>query len=334
MKVAVFSTKAYDRRFLSAAAQNGGHELTFFEPRLAEETASLASAYPVVCAFVNDDLGPAVLARLASGGTRLIALRCAGFNQVDLVAAQRHDIRVARVPAYSPYAVAEHTVGLILALNRHLPRAYNRVRDGNFVLDGLLGFDLHGQTVGIVGTGQIGAVTARILHGFGCRLLLHDVRENEACTSLGSYVSLPQLFAESDIISLHCPLLPATQHLISEQALAAMKPGVMLINTSRGALIDTQAVIAALKSRKIGYLGLDVYEEESELFFEDRSGNVIEDDVFSRLLTFPNVLITGHQAFFTQNALEAIARVTSENITAFEQGRPLANEVAAPRARK
>lgn len=331
MKVAVFSTKAYDRRFLSAAAKSSGHELTFLEPRLVEETASLANGFPVVCPFVNDDLGGAVLTRLAQAGTRLVALRSAGFNHVDLDAAQRNGIKVARVPAYSPYAVAEHTVGLILALNRNLPRAYNRVRDGNFVLDGLLGFDLHGKTVGIVGTGQIGAVTARILHGFGCRLLLHDVRENNECLRLGTYVPLSQLLSESDIITLHCPLLPVTQHLVCAQTLRQMKPGVMLINTSRGALIDTQAVIDALKARHIGYLGLDVYEEESDLFFEDRSGNVIEDDVFSRLLTFPNVLITGHQAFFTQNALEAISRVTIENITAFEQGLPLANEVTTAR---
>jgi D-lactate dehydrogenase len=334
MKTAVFSTKSYDQRFLRSAAQECGHDLTFFEPRLSDQTSVLANGFPAVCAFVNDQLHQGVLAQLASGGTRLIALRCAGFNNVDLQAAAELGIKVVRVPAYSPHAVAEHTVGLMLALNRHLHKAYNRVRDGNFSLERLLGFDLNGQTVGIVGTGQIGSVVARILHGFGCRILLHDVIENEACRAYGQYAPLPQLLSQSDILTLHCPLVPQTHHLIDRRALDQMRTGVMLINTSRGALIDTQAVIAALKSGKIGYLGLDVYEEESDLFFEDLSGQVIQDDVFSRLLTFPNVIITGHQAFFTRNALEAIARVTMENITAFERGDELKNEVTADRLKK
>jgi D-lactate dehydrogenase len=334
MRTAVFSTKGYDRRFLGAAAVGTPHEFKYFEPRLALETAPLANGFPAVCVFVNDQLGEPVLAVLAQGGTKLIALRCAGFNNVDLDAAANLGLKVARVPAYSPYAVAEHTVGLILALNRQFHRAYNRVRDGNFSLEGLLGFDLRGKTAGLVGTGQIGAVTAGILHGFGCRLLFYDVQENAACRALGSYLPLDVLFAEADIVSLHCPLVSATRHMIDAAALEKMKPGVMLINTSRGGLIDTQAVIDALKSKKIGYLGLDVYEEESDLFFEDLSGQVLQDDVFSRLLTFPNVLITGHQAFFTQTALEAISRVTIENLTAFESGLPLANEVTSQWVKK
>lgn len=329
MKVAVFSTKPYDEQFLTAAAKSAGHELVTFETRLKPRTASLAAGYPAVCPFVNDQLTAEVLAQLAAGGTGLVALRCAGFNNVDLVAAEEVGIEVARVPAYSPYAVAEHTVGLILSLNRKLHRAYNRVRDGNFSLDGLLGFDLHGKTVGIVGTGKIGAVVANILRGFGCRLLFSDVAENPECLALGGqYVPRDELMASADIITLHCPLVPDTHHLIDKAAVARLKPGVMLINTSRGALVDTHAVIAGLKSGRIGYLALDVYEEESDLFFEDLSTRVIQDDVFSRLLTFPNVLITGHQAFFTRNALEAIASVTMENVTAFEQGRPLQNKVS------
>lgn len=329
MKVAVFSTKSYDRLFLEPLAVQHGHELKFFEPRLTRETCVLANGYSAVCVFVNDQLSAAVVEQLALGGTRLIALRCAGFNNVDLEAAARAGITVARVPAYSPFAVAEHTVGLILALNRHLHKAYNRVREGNFSLDRLLGFDLNGKTIGVVGTGQIGAVVSKIMSGFGCRILLYDIAQNPACYDLGQYVSMERLLAESDIVTLHCPLTPQTRHLIDRQSLHQMKQGVMLINTSRGALIDTQAVIAALKSGHVGYLGLDVYEEESDLFFEDLSGQVIQDDVFSRLLTFPNVIITGHQAFFTRNAMEAIARVTIENMTMFEQGQPLANAVTA-----
>jgi D-lactate dehydrogenase len=334
MKVAVFSTKTYDQHFLEVAARDSGHQLTFLEPRLAPQTCMLANGYPAICAFVNDQVDASVLARLSAGGTKLVALRCAGFNNVDLEAAHRVGIDVVRVPAYSPYAVAEHTVGLILALNRKLPKAYNRIRDGNFSLDGLLGFDLHGQTAGIVGTGQIGAIVARLLYGFGCRLLLYDVAENADCRQLGQYVPLDTLLSQSQIITLHCPLLPQTYHLINRHAIGQMRDGVMLINTSRGALVDTQAVIAALKSGKIGYLGLDVYEEESNLFFEDLSDRVLQDDVFARLLTFSNVLITGHQAFFTRNALEAIARVTIDNITVFERRAPLTNQVTSAHIKK
>jgi len=330
MKVAVFSTKAYDRRFLEAANADRRHELLFFEARLTADTAVLATGFPAVCAFVNDQLDEKTLKALAEQETRLIALRSAGFNHVDLTAATELGLTIVRVPAYSPYAVAEHAIGLILTLNRKIHRAYNRVREGNFSLDGLLGFDLHGKTVGIVGTGKIGVIVAQILKGFGCQLLTYDLYPNPECEALGAkYVELPELFAASDIITLHCPLTPETYHLINDQALEQMKPGVMLINTSRGALVDTEAVIGALKSRKIGYLGLDVYEQESDLFFEDLSEEVIQDDVFQRLLTFPNVLITGHQAFFTENALKNIAETTLSNITDIEQGRPCPNQISS-----
>lgn len=328
MKVAVFSTKSYDRHFLEVANTNHGHELVFFEPHLTYETTVLASEFPAVCVFVNDQLDEKTLQSLANQGTQLIALRSAGFNHVDLKAANQLGMTVVRVPAYSPYAVAEHTIGLILTLNRKIHRAYNRVREGNFSLDGLLGFDLHNRTVGIVGTGKIGVILTRILNGFGCKILTYDPYPNPACEALGAkYVDLPELFSASDIITLHCPLTPENHHLINAQSLEQMKPGVMLINTSRGGLIDTEAVISALKSRKIGYLGLDVYEQESELFFEDLSDDVIQDDVFQRLLTFPNVLITGHQAFFTENALENIAATTISNITDIEQGRSCPNQI-------
>ena len=330
MRVAVFSTKNYDRQFLQSAAKTAGHELVFFEPRLTLETAPLASDFPAICAFVNDQLSSDVLARLAAGGTRFIVLRSAGFNNVDLDACRELELRVARVPAYSPDAVAEHAVGMILALNRKFHKAYNRVREGNFAIDGLLGFDMRGRTVGIVGTGKIGAVAARILAGFGCKLLFYDVVQNVECAPLGRYVSLEELLSESDIITLHCPLSLQTYHMISRAAIGRMKPGVMLINTSRGALVDAPAVIEGLKSGHIGYLGLDVYEEEAELFFEDHSGHVIQDDVFMRLATFPNVLITAHQAFFTATALEEIARVTMANLTAFERSEPTRNELLPP----
>lgn len=327
MKVAVFSAKPYDRSFLERA-NAGRHELAFFEARLSTETVVLAAGFPTVCAFVNDRLDADVLKSLARGGIRHVALRSAGFNHVDLEAARALDIRITRVPAYSPHSVAEHTVGLILALDRKVHRAYARVREGNFALEGLLGFDLHGKTVGVVGTGKIGAVVARIMAGFGCRLLAYDVAQNAECVGLGvQYLPLQDVFRQSDIVTLHCPLTESTYHLVNNETLSLMKPGAMLINSGRGALIDTRAVIEALKSGRLGHLGLDVYEEEGPLFFEDRSGRVIQDDVFARLLTFPNVVITGHQAFFTEEALTAIAQTTMDNITAFEQGRTLANEV-------
>lgn len=332
MKIAVFSEKPYDREFLAAANAARSHELTFLQPRLDLSTAPLAEGFPAVCVFVNDRLDGEVLEALARGGTRLIALRCAGFNNVDLAAAQRLEMTVVRVPAYSPHAVAEHAIALILGLDRKTHRAFNRVREGNFALDGLLGFDLYGKTVGVVGTGKIGACVVRILAGFGCRVLAHDPYPQPELTQLGvSYTSLPELFAQSDIITLHCPLTPESHHLIGPEAITQMKDGVMLINTSRGGLVDTPAVIEGLKAGRIAYLGIDVYEEEADLFFEDLSQTLIQDDVFSRLLTFPNVLITGHQAFFTREALGNIAETTLANVTAFETGKGVMHTVPAPR---
>lgn len=328
MKVAVFNTKTYDRQFLEAANSAKKQELVFFKPRLDRDTAILAAGFPAVCIFVHDQADARTLEILATNGTRLVALRCAGFNNVDLKAAADLGITVVRVPAYSPYGVAEHAVGIILSLNRKIHRAYNRVREGNFALDGLLGFNLHGRTVGIIGTGKVGMILGQIMRGFGCHLLAYDVYQSPELEALGGkYVQLPELFAKSDIISLHCPLTPETYHLVNEEAIAQMKPGMMLINTSRGGLINTQAVIDGLKSGQIGYLGVDVYEQESELFFEDLSGEIIQDDIFQRLTTFPNVLITGHQAFFTADALRNIADTTFANITDFEQGQPCPNEI-------
>lgn len=328
MKVAVFNTKDYDRQFLEAANVSYGHELAFFESHLTYDTAVLAAGFPAVCIFINDLLDEKTLAVLHHQGTKLIALRSAGFNHVDLTATTRLGMTVVRVPAYSPYAVAEHTIGLMLTLNRKIHRAYNRVRESNFALSGLLGFDMHGCTVGVVGTGKIGAIVAKILSGLGCHLLGYDLYQHQECLELGmKYVDLPELLANSDIVTLHCPLTPESYHLINAQSLEQVKHGVMLINTSRGGLVDTEAVIDGLKSGKIGYLGLDVYEQEADLFFQDLSNVVIQDDVFQLLLTFPNVLITGHQAFFTSNALKNIAETTLANITDFAEGRICPNQV-------
>lgn len=330
MRVAVFSSKPYDERFLNAENPGHGHELCFYETRLTPDTARLADGSPAVCVFVNDDLGAASLESLAGNGVRLVALRSAGFNHVDLTTAQRLGVTVVRVPRYSPHAVAEHCVGLVLSLNRHIHRAYNRVRESNFSLAGLLGFDLHGRTVGVVGTGEIGTRVAEIMTGFGTTVLAADPHPNPRLEKIGAtYAPIDEVLAASDIVSLHCPLTAETHHLIDADRLATMRDGVMLINTSRGALIDTDAVIHALKSGKVGHLGLDVYEEEVDLFFEDLSDQVLQDDTFARLMTFPNVLITGHQAFFTRDALSTIAEVTLGNITAFERGEPLPNAIAA-----
>lgn len=330
MKTAFFNTKRYDEQSFTEINADYRHELTFFEPRLTLETAALAAGFPAVCVFINDDLGEATLRAIATAGTKLIALRCAGFNNVNLAIAQELGIKVVRVPAYSPYAVAEHAVGLIMSLNRKLYRAYNRVRDDNFSLDGLLGFDLYGKTVGIVGTGKIGQCFAQIMNGFGCKLLAYDVRPNPACQAIGvDYVELPILFTRSDIISLHCPLLPATHHLINEDSLQHFKPGAMLINTSRGGLVDTTAVIKAIKAGRVGYFGIDVYEREGGLFFEDLSDTVIQDDTFQLLQSFPNVVITAHQAFFTKEALHNIAKTTLSNISDIAAGRDCTNEIAA-----
>lgn len=322
MKVAVFSSHSYDRDFLEQANRSleGGHDLTFFEARLTPSSAGLAAGHDAICAFVNDQLGKEVLEVLAANGTRLLALRSAGFNHVDLEAACDLGLTVARVPAYSPEAVAEHTVALILSLNRKIHKAYARVREGNFALEGLLGFDLCGRTVGVVGTGKIGLAVARIMLGFGCKVLAFDPEGDPKLEEMGGrYVGMPELLASSDIISLHCPLTPATHHLIDAEAIDQMKPGVMLINTSRGAVVDAKSLIAGLKAGKIEHVGLDVYEEEGDLFFENLSDQMIQDDVFARLLTFPNVLITGHQAFFTHEAMTAIAETTIDNISSFEK---------------
>ena len=329
----MFSSKPYDRDFLERVDREPGfgHELVFYDARLELATAPLAHGSPAVCAFVNDDLGRPVLADLAALGTRLVALRSAGFNNVDLSAAADLGLTVTHVPDYSPYAVAEFTIALALALNRHLSRAYAHVREGNFSLQGLLGFDLHGKTAGIVGTGKIGGIVAEtLLSGFGCRVLAHDLFPSDRLAGQGvEYVGLWDLLRESDLVSLHCPLTPETHHLIDRRSIAEMKPGVMLINTSRGGLIDTNAVIDGLKSGRIGHLGLDVYEEEARYFYEDYSSRLIDDDALSRLLTFPNVVVTSHQGFFTREALEQIARTTLANISDFAEGRRPPNEVRA-----
>jgi D-lactate dehydrogenase len=330
MRIAFFSTKSYDRHFFESENAKHGHELTFLEVPLNAKTAILGVDFPVVCMFVNDQADAATLETLAARGTRLLALRCAGFNTVDLRRAAELGIQVVRVPAYSPHAVAEHALGLVLALSRKLYKAYNRVRDDNFSLEGLLGFDLHSRTVGVVGTGRIGMVFAQLLQGFDCQILGYDAFPNPQFEQIPNarYVDLEELFTQSHIISLHCPLLPSTHHLINAQAIAQMHPGVMLINTSRGALLDTVAVIAGIKSGQIGYLGIDVYEQEEDLFFQDLSNTIIQDDTFQLLQSFPNVMITAHQAFFTHDALTAIAATTLNSITAFAQGNPLVHAVA------
>jgi D-lactate dehydrogenase len=328
MKVIFFSSKPYDKQFFEQANAIFHHELQFLEVPLNKSTAVLTQGHEAVCVFVNDAITEEVIEVFAQQGVRLLALRCAGYNNVNLKAAQKAGIRIVRVPAYSPHSVAEHTLALILTLNRKTHRAYNRVRESNFSLNGLMGFDLYGKTVGVIGLGKIGLVTARILQGFGCRVIGYDVQPVEEAQAMGVELApLNTIYEQADIITLHCPLTPQTHYLIGEEALSRMKRGVMLINTSRGGLIDTQAVIQALKTEHIGYLGLDVYEEEGDLFFEDLSDRVIQDDVFTRLLSFPNVLITGHQAFFTENALQSIAQVTLQNITDFEKQAVLTNEV-------
>jgi len=325
MRIAVFSTRPYDRQFLDQANGDRRHDLHYLESRLEPGTVATAGGCQAVCAFVNDRLNAEVVRGLHGLGVRLLVLRSAGFNHVDLAVAAELGMAVGRVPEYSPHAVAEHTAALLLTLNRKIHRAHARVREGNFALEGLLGFDLHGRTVGVVGTGKIGRCFARIMRGFGCEVLASDPQPHPDALALGvRYVPLAELLSRSDIVSLHCPLTPATRHLVNAAALAQMKRGAMLLNTSRGAVVDTPAVVAALKSGHLGYLGLDVYEEEADLFFRDLSDSALEDDVFARLLTFPNVVITGHQAFFTEDALRAIAETTIANVDSFvAEGRPL-----------
>ncbi len=328
MRTIVFSSKSYDKEFLTEANSNAGHEMVFVDVPADPQTVVLARGFEAACVFVNDELNSKVLNALHQEGIKMIALRCAGFNNVDLKAAHQLGIKVARVPAYSPNAVAEHAVALILTLNRKTHKAYNRVREQNFSLERLTGFDLFKKTVGVVGTGKIGQAFCSIMLGFGCKVLAFDKYPSQKMKDLGvEYVEMDQLLEQSDIISLHCPLTPETHHMINADTLAKMKPNVMLINTSRGKLINTQEVYNALKKQKIGYLGIDVYESEENLFFSDLSEMVVRDRLIARLTTFPNVLITAHQAFFTQEALTEISQTTIANLTAFQNGEALVNEV-------
>jgi D-lactate dehydrogenase len=329
MKVAVFSAKPYDRDSLDQVNEQFGHDLVYYDTQLSSLTTRLAEGFSAVSVFVNDDVDADTIVTLASGGTRLIATRSAGYNQIDLVAAAEHDIAVARVPAYSPNAVSEFTVGLMLTLARQIHRGYNRTRQNNFELDGLLGFELKNRTVGVIGTGKIGANVARALSGFGCKLLAFDMYENSELDGVVRYTSLEEIGREACVITFHVPLTPETYHIVNERTIAQFRRGVMLINTSRGALFDTPAVIEGLKSGQIGSLGIDVYEEEAHLFFQDLSNQVVQDDVFARLLTFPNVVVTAHQAFFSDEALSNIAETTLANISEFERTGQCTNAVTA-----
>ncbi|WP_312209668.1 2-hydroxyacid dehydrogenase [Pseudescherichia sp.] len=319
MKLAVYSTKQYDKKYLQQVNESYQYDLEFFDFLLTEKTAKTAHGCDGVCIFVNDDGSRPVLEELKKQGVKFIALRCAGFNNVDLDAAKELGLRVVRVPAYSPEAVAEHAVGMMMTLNRRIHRAYQRTRDANFSLEGLTGFTMHGKTAGVIGTGKIGIAALRILKGFGMRLLASDPYPSAAALELGvEYVDLPTLFANADVITLHCPLMEDNYHLLNRDSFAQMKDGVMIINTSRGGLIDSQAAIEALKTQKIGALGMDVYENERDLFFEDKSNDVIQDDIFRRLSACHNVLFTGHQAFLTAEALISISETTLENLRQLE----------------
>lgn len=334
MKTIVFSTRPSTRDTFGEANQRFNLDLTFIEPSLTCQTVALAKGYDAVCLFVNDKADKDVLDALADYGVKMVALRAAGFNNVDVPHAHARGICVTRVPAYSPHAVAEHTLALILTLNRKIHRAHARVREGNFSLEGLLGFDMNTKTVGIIGTGKIGALTAGILKGFGCAILANDPYRNPEVEAIGTYVEIPEFLAKSDIVSLHCPLTPESHHLINETTLNKMKHGAMLVNTSRGGLVDAKAAIEALKTGQLGYLGLDVYEEEADLFFEDLSGQILQDDLFARLLTFPNVVITAHQAFFTRTALDNIAETTLSNLAAFARDGSCRNAVGKESIRR
>jgi D-lactate dehydrogenase len=328
MDVTFFSTQPYDRKSFEAHNKGFGFNIKYLEVQLNEQTATLARGADAVCAFVNDRINETTIKQLTGFGVKILALRCAGFNNVDLQAAKENKLTVVRVPAYSPHAVAEHAVAMMMTLNRKIHKAYNRIREQNFALNGLLGFDLHGKTVGVIGTGNIGEVFCRIMLGFGCRVVAFDVKQNEVLSKAGvEYLSMDELLPVADIVSLHCPLNEHTKYLINDNSIGRMKEHVMLINTSRGGLIDTRAVVKGLKSGKIGALGIDVYEQEEKLFFRDLSEEIIEDDVISRLSSFPNVLITAHQGFFTQEALTQIAETTLTNLKKFEMGQPATNEV-------
>ncbi|TRZ43757.1 2-hydroxyacid dehydrogenase [Robertkochia solimangrovi] len=329
MRIAVFSTKSFDREFFERSNKNFTDiHLKFFDVPLNTDTAKLTKGYEGICVFVNDQLNAETIALLKENDVKLIALRCAGFNNVDLKAAEEHGLKVVRVPAYSPQAVAEHALALIMTLNRKTHKAYNRVREGNFSLERLIGFDVHNRTVGVIGTGKIGMHFCKIMQGLGCRVIAYDKYPSDTVKGMGiPYVTLDELFAQANIISLHCPLTEETEHLINEVSLSKLKKGTMLINTSRGALIDTTCAIEALKSGQLGYLGIDVYEQEEQLFFRDLSESIIKDDQIMRLISFPNVLITAHQGFLTNEALEQIAIVTLTNIEQFSKGQKLENEV-------
>lgn len=313
-KISFFSAQPYDKNFFNKYNEFG-FQLDYFETQLNPQTVSLIQDSAIVCVFVNDVVNESVIEQLANKNVKIIALRCAGFNNVDLEAARKHNIKVCRVPAYSPEAVAEHAMAMILTLNRKTNKAYNRVREQNFSLNGLLGFDLHGKTIGIIGTGNIGKAFSKIALGFGCRVLAYDIVANSDMEKDGvEFVDLNTVFKESDVISLHCPLNNATKHIINKNSIALMKNTVMIINTSRGGLINTSDIILALKKEAVGYLGIDVYEQEEKLFFRDLSDDIIQDDAIQRLMSFPNVLVTAHQAFFTNEALTQIALVTYNNI--------------------
>jgi D-lactate dehydrogenase len=330
MKTAIFSARPYDKSMLADANRGAGHDLRFLEDRLTPHTAALATGCDAVCVFVNDTVDAEVLALLAQQGTRLVATRSTGYNHIDVAAAERLGIAVVRVTDYSPHSVAEFAVGLLLAVNRKIARASARTRDGNFDLHGLMGFDLHGKTVGVIGTGKIGTIFARIMTGFGCTVVGHDRYPSPAFEALGGrYATIDELLDCSDVVSLHCPLTEETRHIVNAASLARAKRGSILVNTSRGGLVDTEAAIAALKTGQLGGLAIDVYEQEASLFFQDLSSTIITDDVIQRLVSFPNVIVTGHQAFFTVEAIGQIMRTTIESLTAFEQGRDLANQVRA-----
>lgn len=328
MKIAVFSTKSYDQEYFEKYSNKHDHQFTFFETALNKSTANLTMGFDVVCIFVNDKVDKSTIEILTKNGVRLIALRCAGYNNVDIQSAKKYGIKIVRVPAYSPEAVAEHSVALILTLNRKTHKAYNRVREGNFSLKNLIGFNLSGKTVGVIGTGQIGSAFCRVMKGFGCEIVAFDISKPEELLAMGvKYLPIDQVFSQSDIISLHCPLNSDTKHIINEMSLAKMKEGVMIINTSRGALIDTADVIKGLTQKKVGYLGIDVYEQEENLFFRDLSESIIQDEYILRLNSFPNVLITSHQAYFTTESMDEITLITLENIHAFEKKMTLKNEI-------
>ncbi|MGA7781226.1 MAG: 2-hydroxyacid dehydrogenase [Paraburkholderia sp.] len=330
MEIAVFSAKPYDREFLNAANTTHHHRLHYFDVPLDIETVGLAAGYGAVCVFVNDRADAGVLQALLRGGAKLVALRCTGFNNVDLKAAQDLGIKVVRVVDYSPNSVAEHAVALMMAINRKIQRAGNRTRDFNFSLDGLMGFDLCGKTVAVIGTGKIGRVFTKIMLGFGCNVIGYDKFPSPEFEVLGARYARPKEIGESaDIISLHCPLTPQTYHIIDADTLSRAKPGALLINTSRGGLIDTEAVIDALRSGQLGGLAIDVYEQEADVFFRDLSGTIVTDDVLQRLVTFPNVIVTGHQAFLTREAVTTICETTLQSVTDFETGNALSNEIRA-----